>query len=232
MGDDYHCGFGNVKHYAPGWGLCRSAADGYMGSMPYQPRDGFFRKARREGYRSRAAYKLLEINRRFRLIRTGYTVVGLGAAPGGWLQVASGLAGPRGRVLGFDLQTIQPLSRRNVATFELDILAEGAEERIRELLGCSVDSVLSDMAPRLSGIRDADHRRALDLTRKAFEIARTILKPRGVFLCKTFAGADVEALVDEVSNRFHEVQRVRSAATRKGSSEIYVVARGFRSVPR
>ncbi len=200
--------------------------------MPYQPRDGFFRKAKREGYRSRAAYKLLEINRRFRLIRTGHAVVDLGAAPGGWLQVASGLAGSRGRVLGFDLQPIQPFSRENVATFELDILAEDAAERIGEMLGCPVDCVLSDMAPRLSGIRDADHRRALDLGRKAFEIARTVLKPRGAFLFKTFTGVDVEGLVGEVSNRFHEVQRVRSAATREGSSEIYVAAKGFRGAPR
>lgn len=211
-------------------GLVHQQWTAIMGSMPYQPRDGFFRKARREGYRSRAAYKLLEINRRFRLIRTGHAVADLGAAPGGWLQVASELAGPRGRVLGFDLQPIPPFSRRNVTAFELDLLAEGAAERIGDLLGCSADGVLSDMAPRLSGIRDADQQRALELALKALEIARTILKPRGVFLCKMFTGVDAEGLVGEVSDHFHEVQRVRSAATRKGSSEVYVVARGFRGV--
>ena len=199
--------------------------------MPYQPQDGFFRKAKREGYRSRAAYKLLELNRRFRLIRAGCAVVDLGAAPGGWLQVAAELAGPRGRVLGFDLQPIQPLPGGNVTTFELDLLAEDAAERIGALLGGAVDCVLSDMAPRLSGIRDADRRRALDLACKAFGIARAVLKPRGAFLCKTFTGADVEGLVDEMSDHFHAAQRVRSAATRKGSSELYLVARGFKRAP-
>ena len=164
--------------------------------MSYRPQDGFFRKAKREGYRSRAAYKLLEINQRFRVIRAGHVVVDLGAAPGGWLQVAAELAGPRGRVLGFDLQAIQPLPGRHVEAFELDVLGQDAAGRIGALVDGAVDCVLSDMAPRLSGIRDADHRRALELVCKAFDIARAILKPRGAFLFKTFTGADVEALVE------------------------------------
>jgi len=196
--------------------------------VSYRPQDGFFRKAKREGYRSRAAYKLLELNRRFRIIRAGYVVVDLGAAPGGWLQVAAEAAGPRGRVLGFDLQPIQPLARPRVETFELDILAQDAAERIGVLAGGTVDCVLSDMAPRLSGIRDADRRNALELTRKAFAIARTTLNPGGGFLFKTFTGTDADALLKEMSDGFETVQRVRSAATRKGSSEIYVVAKGLR----
>ncbi len=197
--------------------------------MSYRPQDGFFRKAKREGYRSRAAYKLLEMNQRFRVIRAGQVVVDLGAAPGGWLQVAAELAGPRGRVLGFDLQPIQPLSGAHVNAFELDLLAPRAVERIRALADGAVDCVLSDMAPRLSGIRDADNERALELTRVAFDIARAILKPRGSFLFKTFTGVDTEALLKEMAGCFQTAQRVRSAATRKGSSEIYVVARGFKA---
>ena len=197
--------------------------------MTYRPQDGFFRKAKREGYRSRAAYKLSEISQRFRLIRAGQVVVDLGAAPGGWLQVAAELAGPRGRVLGFDLQPIQPLSGGHVNAFELDVLAPEAGERIRALAEGAVDCVLSDMAPRLSGVRDADHQRALELTRGAFDIACAILKPRGAFLFKTFTGVDAEALLKEMTGRFQTVQRVRSAATRKGSSEIYVVAKGFKA---
>ena len=200
--------------------------------MSYRPQDGFFRKAKREGYRSRAAYKLLEINQRFRVIRAGHVVVDLGAAPGGWLQVAAELAGARGRVLGFDLQPIQSLAGRHVQAFELDVLSQDAAERIGVLAEGHVDCVLSDMAPRLSGIRDADRERALALVRKAFEIARSILRPRGVFLFKTFAGADITGLLKEMSGPFETVQRVRSGATRKGSSEIYVVARGFRGVAR
>ena len=195
--------------------------------MPYRPHDGFFRKAKREGYRSRAAYKLQEINRRFRLIRPGHVVVDLGAAPGGWLQAAAEVAGPGGRVLGFDLQPIQPLSGHTVQAYELDVLAEDAAERIRGLLDGLVDCVLSDMAPRLSGIREADRRRTLELVRKAFDIARVILRPGGTFLLKTFTGTEVEALVKEISDCFQTVRRVRAGATRKGSSEIYVAATGF-----
>ena len=198
--------------------------------MSYRPRDGFFRKAKREGYRSRAAYKLLEIGQRFRIIRAGHVVVDLGAAPGGWLQVAAELVGPGGRVLGFDLQTVQPLSGKHVQVFELDVLADDAAEQIRALADGAVDCVLSDMAPRLSGIRDADQQRALELTRGAFDIARAVLKPRGSFLFKTFTGVDAGALLKEMSGCFQTVQRVRSAATRKGSSEIYVVAKGFKAV--
>ena len=196
--------------------------------MSYRPQDGFFHKARREGYRSRAAYKLLEINQRFRVIRAGHAVVDLGAAPGGWLQVAAELAGPKGRVLGFDLQPIQPLSGGSVQAFELDVLAQDAAERIGAHAGGAVDCVLSDMAPRLSGIRDADRLRALELALGAFEIAGSVLRPGGAFLFKTFAGADIDALLKEMTERFQTVQRVRSAATRKGSSEVYVVAKGFR----
>lgn len=196
--------------------------------MSYRPHDGYFRRAKREGYRSRAAYKLEEINRRFRLIRPGAAVVDLGAAPGGWLQVAAELVGPRGRVLGFDVQQIQPLSGGNVRACELDVLAEDAAARIGELLDGPADCVLSDMAPRLSGIRDADRRRALELVRKAFDIARAILKPGGGFLFKTFTGTEVDDLVKEMSVRFQTVRRVRSGATRKGSSEIYVAATGFK----
>ena len=196
--------------------------------MAYRPQDGFFRKAKREGYRSRAAYKLLEMNRRLRLIRAGSAVVDLGAAPGGWLQVASELAGPRGRVVGFDLKPIDPLPGGNVTAFELDVLAEDAAERIGALLGGAADCVLSDMAPRLSGVRDADEGRALELARKAREVARAVLKPRGAFLFKTFTGAGLPALLEELSSDFSMVRRVRSTATRKGSSEIYVAAQGFR----
>ena len=132
-------------------------------------------------------------------------------------------------MLGFDLQPIQPLSGGHVNAFELDVLAPEAAERIRALAEGAVDCVLSDMAPRLSGIRDADHQRALELTRGAFDIARAVVKPRGAFLFKTFTGVDLEALLKEMTGRFQTVQRVRSAATRKGSSEIYVVAKGFKA---
>lgn len=198
--------------------------------MTYQPKDGYYRKAKREGYRSRAAYKLLEMNQRFRLIKPGSCVVDLGAAPGGWLQVLSDLVGPRGIAYGFDLEPIQSFRQPNIKASELDILSENSAEDIRKILGCLADCVLSDMSPRLSGIRDADLSRGLELTEKAYEVACGLLKPGGAFLFKTFTGVELGDLIKGMSNRFQNVQRARVSATRKGSSEIYVVGRGFKSL--
>lgn len=195
--------------------------------MAYRPKDGYYQKAKREGYRSRAAYKLLEINRRFKVIRPGGCVIDLGAAPGGWLQVMAELVGPGGRVYGFDLQPIQPFPQKNVQTCELDILREDAAAAIRDIVERPADCVLSDMAPRLSGIRDRDLARALELIEKGFEVACSILKPGGAFLFKTFTGTELGGLLERMSGRFARVQRARVSATRKGSSEIYVVGQGF-----
>ena len=198
--------------------------------MTYQPKDGYYRKAKREGYRSRAAYKLLEMNQRFRLMRPGSCVVDLGAAPGGWLQVVSDLVGPRGRAFGFDLEPMQSFSQQNIEVCQLDILSENSVQEIRNKLGCSADCVLSDMAPHLSGIRDADLARGLELTGKAYEVACGLLKPSGAFLFKTFTGVELADVIKEMSGQFQNVQRARVNATRKGSSEIYVVGRGFKNL--
>jgi len=196
--------------------------------VAYQPKDGYYRKAKREGYRSRAAYKLLEMSRRFRLIRPGNWVVDLGAAPGGWLQVVSELVGPHGRAYGFDLQPIQALPQKNIQTRELDVLCEDAVKEVRGILGRPADCVLSDMAPRLSGIREADLARSLELIEKSYKVACGLLKPGGAFLFKTFTGVELGNVIKEMSQRFQSVQRARTDATRKGSSEIYVVAKGFK----
>src|SRR3990167_5832449 len=111
--------------------------------MSYQPKDPYYRRAKTEGYRSRAAYKLLELNQRFHLIRPGDRVVDLGAAPGGWLQVAAQLAGKKGRVVGADIQRIEPLKERNVCLFQGDVTSEDSISRVKEMLGSSADCVLS-----------------------------------------------------------------------------------------
>lgn len=195
--------------------------------MMYQPKDGFYRRAKKEGYRSRAAYKLLELNQRFRLIRPGDRVVDLGAAPGGWLQVVSQLVGEKGRVLGVDIQPIQPLGRANVLTLQGDVSSEECQRKIVELLGSRADCVLSDLAPRLSGIRDADISRSIELARAALGVACRLLRPGGALLVKTFMGEDLTALSGEVKSRFRSLQRSRPESTRKGSSEIYLCAQGF-----
>lgn len=195
--------------------------------MIYQPKDAFYRKAKEEGYRSRAAYKLLELNRRFHLIRPGDRVVDLGAAPGGWLQVASQLAGKKGRVLGVDIQPIEPVAEENVLILQGDVTSEECQERIMELLGSRADCVLSDLSPRLSGIRYADVSRSSELVRSALQIASRLLRPGGNFLVKTFVGEELNPLSLELKDYFRSLKRTRPESTRKGSSELYLCAQGL-----
>lgn len=195
--------------------------------MIYQPKDAFYRRAKEEGYRSRAAYKLLELSRRFRLIRPGDRVVDLGAAPGGWLQVASRLTGPTGKVLGVDIQPIGPCKEENILILQGDVTSEECQEKIKRLLGSQVDCVLSDLSPRLSGIRDADIRRSADLVRSALQVACRLLRPGGNFLVKTFVGEEMHGLSLDLKRHFRLLQRARPESTRKGSSEIYLCAQGF-----
>ena len=199
--------------------------------MIYQPRDAFYQKAKKEGYRSRAAYKLLELNRRFHLIRPGDRVVDLGAAPGGWLQVASQLAGQKGRVVGVDIQHIEPLKEQNISLFQGDVTLEDSMRKVEELLGSSADCVLSDLSPRLSGIHDADISRSLELARSALKVACDLLRPGGNFLVKTFVGEELNSFSQQLKEYFPSVQRARPEASRKGSSEIYFCAQGFKKTP-
>jgi 23S rRNA (uridine2552-2'-O)-methyltransferase len=196
--------------------------------MAYQPKDAFYRKAKQEGYRSRAAYKLKELARRFRLIKPGNRVLDLGAAPGGWLQVAAELAGPKGKVVGIDLQPIAALGGANVVVLQGDATTAESQAKLKEALGGAADCVLSDLAPRLSGIRDADIGRSLDLVRMAHGVARELLRPGGSFVAKTFVADELRDFFDELKRDFSDVERTRPEATRKGSSEIYFCAREFK----
>jgi 23S rRNA (uridine2552-2'-O)-methyltransferase len=196
--------------------------------VTYQPKDRFYRKAKKEGYRSRAAYKLLELGSRFRILKPGDRVVDLGAAPGGWLQVAAERVGPKGKVLGIDLQAIAPFYQPNIVALQGDATAAESIAKIKELLGASADCVLSDLSPRLSGIRDADISRSVELVRLAHSVARSLLRPGGSFLVKTFVAEELRDFFQELKEDFASVERTRPEATRKGSSEIYFCARGFR----
>jgi 23S rRNA (uridine2552-2'-O)-methyltransferase len=196
--------------------------------MKYQPRDAFYRKAKKEGYRSRAAYKLAELSRRFQLVKRGDRVVDLGAAPGGWLQVAAELAGPRGKVVGVDLQPVQPFQEPNIFVLQSDATSEECAQKIAELLGGPADCVLSDLSPKLSGIRDADIARSVELIHLAHTVARRLLRPGGNLLVKSFAAEELHEFFQALKQDFSSVDRTRPEATRKGSSEIYFCARGFR----
>ena len=195
--------------------------------MSYNPQDRYFKKAQQEGYRSRAAYKLLELQQRYRLLKAGDGVIDLGAAPGGWLQVAAKIVGPNGKVIGVDLQSIQPLPERNVILLSGDIRSEEIQRRIKALIGGPAHCVLSDMAPKLSGIRDADMARCLELNRIALAVAHQLLRRGGALLVKSFISEDLQLFSAELKQHFSAVQRTKPEATRQGSSEFYFLAKDY-----
>jgi 23S rRNA (uridine2552-2'-O)-methyltransferase len=199
--------------------------------MVYNPQDRYYKKAKQEGYRSRAAYKLLELQQRFRLISPGDVVVDLGAAPGGWLQVAAKWVGQTGKVIGVDLQPIEGFRDPNILVIQGDITAPEMPRKISDLARGKVDRVLSDLAPRLSGIRDADSARCLELNRTALSLAIALLRPGGSFLIKSFVSQELQTFTLELKKHFHSVQRTRPEATRQGSSEFYYVAKSFHRNP-
>lgn len=197
--------------------------------MTYNPQDRYYKKAKQEGYRSRAAYKLLELQHRYRLLRQGGAVVDLGAAPGGWLQVAAKIVGQKGKVIGVDLQPIKAFSERNIIVLEGDITSAQIQKKIKELIGGPVDCVLSDLAPKLSGIRDTDMARCLALNQTALGVAVELLGGGGALLIKSFISNDLHSFTAELKQYFSTVQRTKPEATRQGSSEFYFYAKGFSS---
>jgi 23S rRNA (uridine2552-2'-O)-methyltransferase len=196
--------------------------------MAYDRQDSYFRKAKQEGYRSRAAYKLLELQQRFRLFKSGDLVVDLGAAPGGWLQIAARSVGPQGKVVGVDLQAIEKMRESNIFLLQGDITANATLEAVEALLGAPANCVISDLAPKLSGIRDADIARSLELNHAALRAALRLLRPGGKFLIKSFISNELHAFTAELEQFFRSVERTRPDATRHGSSEFYFCARDFR----
>jgi 23S rRNA methylase len=193
--------------------------------MVYDRKDTWYRKAKAEGYRSRAAYKLQELDRQFKLFRLGQRVLDLGCAPGGWLQVAARVVGEQGRVVGIDRLAVAPLDLPNVVVVMGDIQAPESLARLREALGGHADLVISDMAPDTSGVGFADHARSIELVRAALDVARSQLRPGGALVAKVFEGPDLNPLVAEMRASFGEIRRVRLDTTRKGSRELYLIAR-------
>jgi 23S rRNA (uridine2552-2'-O)-methyltransferase len=196
--------------------------------MTYKPQDRYFKKAKQEGYRSRAAYKLLELQQRYRIMKPGDSIVDLGAAPGGWLQVAARIVGQQGKVIGVDLQAIQPLPEGNVVLLRGDITSDEIRRQIKQLIAGPAHCVLSDMAPKLTGIRDADTARCLELNRTALAVAIELLGSNGSLVVKSFVSNDLQIFTAELKQYFGTVQRSKPEATRHGSSEFYFFANGFR----
>jgi len=183
--------------------------------------------AKEKGYRSRAAYKLLEAVERFRFIKNGDLVVDLGAAPGGWLQVARQTVGERGRVIGIDIEPIAALPYKNVVTIRSDISNDSNTVNLLEDAKGRVNAVLSDVSPNISGAWNTDHARQIYLTRKSLEIAKKILSHNGNLFVKLFHGPELKDFEKEVKMSFRHVRFVKPKASKAKSSEIYLLATGF-----
>ncbi|MCF6282097.1 MAG: 23S rRNA (uridine(2552)-2'-O)-methyltransferase RlmE [Candidatus Polarisedimenticolaceae bacterium] len=188
--------------------------------------DEYVKKAQQAGYRSRAAFKLLEIQAQDRLLKPGMCVVDLGAAPGGWSQIAKKLVGHRGQVIALDILPMEVIS--GVEIIEGDFREEGPLKRLHEILAeRSVDLVISDMAPNVSGNTAVDQPRAIYLCELTLEFARESLKPGGVMLVKLFQGAGSDQYIKDVRSSFKKVVIRKPKASRPRSREVYLVAEGY-----
>jgi 23S rRNA (uridine2552-2'-O)-methyltransferase len=192
-------------------------------------KDPYVRKAREEGYRSRAAYKLIEVNSRNRLLLAGSRVVDLGAAPGGWSQVAAQKVMPGGKVIAVDLLEIAPMS--GLTILRGDCREPEIQAQLVEALGGhKADVVLSDMSPNISGIASADQARAAELVQMAIDFCQAQLKPGGAFLVKVFQGGEFAGVLKEMKLKFREVRTIKPSASREESRETYLLGRGLKGL--
>ena len=191
-----------------------------------QLNDPYVEKARAMGYRSRAAFKLIEIGEKTPLLKPGMRILDLGAAPGGWTQVAVEQVKPDGKVVGVDILDMDAVPGADI--LKLDFLDDDAPERIREALGGRVDLVMSDMAASTTGHRQTDHLRTMALFEAAYDFAWEVLAPGGAFLAKVFRGGTEQSLLADMKRRFRSVRHVKPPSSRPESVELYVLAEGFR----
>lgn len=186
-------------------------------------RDYYYKKAKEEKYRSRAAYKLFQAAKKYHFIKNGDVVVDLGAAPGGWTQSARKIVGSKGFVLGVDLKSIEPFLQSNVRTIIGDINEQETLQQILEILPRKADVVISDASPNISGIWEVDHARQIDLAQKALEIALETLSPSGNFFAKVFQGDMLNDFIGKVKQHFEFVKLIKPKASRAKSSEMFIL---------
>lgn len=187
----------------------------------------FYKKAKNEGYRSRAAYKLKQLDDKFEIFDQGDVVVDLGAAPGGWLQVVRENVGDDGYVVGVDLEPIEKLGYKNTKTLQADVTDSEIGKTILKELPRPADVILSDASPDISGIWDVDHARSIGLARAALNLSGELLAPGGKILVKVFQGEMFNEFSKEVKNSFKFQKASKPEASRKESAEIYVIGKGF-----
>jgi len=191
-----------------------------------QLNDPHVREAKAKGYRSRAAFKLVELDHKYHILKPGARVLDLGAAPGGWSQVGLARVGAAGKVVAADILEMEPL--RGIEILQADLLAVETPERLKEALGGPADVVLSDMAAPTTGHRPTDHLRTLALLEAALDMADAVLKPGGSFVGKAFQGGASGEILVRIKQRFREVHHVKPPASRAQSVELYLVATGFK----
>lgn len=191
--------------------------------MQDRKRDYYYKKAKQEKYRSRAAYKLLQTAQKYHFIKNGDVVVDLGTAPGGWVQAARKIVGSNGFVLGVDLKSVEPFGEHNVRTIQGDIKGQETLQQILEFIPRQADAVISDASPNISGIWEVDHARQIDLAQHALDIALETLRPCGNLFVKVFQGDMLDDFVKKVKNHFQDVKVIKPQASRGKSSEMFVL---------
>lgn len=191
-------------------------------------KDAYYKRAKGENYRSRASYKLMQLNKKFKIIKKENQVVDLGAAPGGWSQVALEKVEEKGLVVGVDLQKIKPFNESNYHFIQGDFTKKSIQEDIIEKLEGEADVLISDSSPSLSGIKDIDQLRSLDLAQNAIEIADEVLKPKGNFLIKVFQGEGYKELLSTLKKQFQILKTTKPSSSRKKSSEMYIIGLKYR----
>jgi len=194
----------------------------------YEPRDKFYRKAREEGLPSRAAFKLEELIARFKVARPGGRVADLGCAPGGWLAILARAVGPNGRVVGIDLAQCR-VPAPNVVTIAGDLRDAAVRAEVAARLGGTADHITSDLSPKLTGIAARDQAQSAELLTIALEFADAVLKPGGVLVAKLFMGGEFSEIKAAFAQAIAKVEIAHTNASRPGSSELYLIARGFRA---
>jgi 23S rRNA (uridine2552-2'-O)-methyltransferase len=191
-------------------------------------RDYYYKKAKEENYRSRAAYKLLQAVEKYHFIKRGDVVVDLGAAPGGWVQTAKKIVGNKGFVLGVDLKSIEPFPQEYVRTIVADITEPETPKQMLDFLPRKADVVLSDASPNISGVWEVDHARQIDLATQALTIALELLGPSGSFFVKVFEGDMLYGFIKTVEKNFETVKVIKPKASRAKSSELFILGMNAR----
>ncbi len=189
-------------------------------------KEHYYKMAKKEKYRSRASYKLLQLNKKFRIIKLKDYVVDLGAAPGGWSQVALDIVGEDGKVVAVDLQRIKPFEHGNFIQITGDFTKPEIIEKIEDSLGWNADVILSDAAPKLTGIKDIDQLRSIDIVENALKIADSLLKIGGNMIIKVFQGEGFQPILKKTKKKFRTVKTTKPPSSKKGSVEMYIIAMG------